>query len=97
MMLPETPPVRLEFDGYVATLTLNRPPRNTMTPELMVAFLDAVGEIRQNSDVRAAVITSEGRHFCTGADLTKGLPGQAPALEPEMLKTNIRRLARFWP
>ncbi len=80
MMVPNTPPVTLDFSGHVATLKLNRPPRNTMTPELMGAFVDALERIRRHPETRAAVITSEGRHFGAGAELTAGLPGETQAL-----------------
>lgn len=81
-MIPDnaTPPVLLTFDGHVATLRLNRAPRNTMTPQLMAAFLEAVEGIRRHPEARAVLVCSEGRHFCAGAELTAGLPGEVQAL-----------------
>jgi enoyl-CoA hydratase/carnithine racemase len=65
--------IRAEAADGVLTITLNRPERlnaftETMRRELIAAFdlADA------NDDVRAVVVTGEGRGFCAGADLAKG-------------------------
>ena len=62
--------VRRVTEGGVATLTLCRPPRNAMTAELCAGFLGHLADIRRDPSVRAVVIAGEGRHFCTGADLS---------------------------
>src|SRR3954471_10019208 len=59
-------------DG-VLTITLNRPDRlnaftATMGRELIAAF-DAADA---DDDVRAVIVTGEGRGFCAGADLQEG-------------------------
>src|SRR3954470_18273141 len=59
-------------DG-VLTITLNRPERlnaftETMRRELIAAFDLADAD----DEVRAVVVTGEGRGFCAGADLAKG-------------------------
>jgi len=75
-----TAPVLLEVDGHVGTLSLNRPPRNTMTPELMGAFMDRLAEVRSTPEIRALIVTSVDGHFCAGAELKGGMPGSAQAL-----------------
>lgn len=75
-----TDAVLLESSDRVATLRLNRGPRNTMTPETMSAFSSRISEIRQSPDIRCLVITSNGKHFCAGAELSAGMPGEAQAL-----------------
>ena len=65
--------IRYELDGGVLTLTLNRPDRlnafnNTMMHE-MIAALDAADA---DDNVRAIIVTGEGRGFCAGADLERG-------------------------
>jgi len=59
--------VRLEVDGSVARLTLDRPDaRNALSVELcdeIVSGLRSAG-----SDARALVIGGEGKVFCSGAD-----------------------------
>lgn len=56
-------------DG-IATLTLNQPERlNPLTPALLQACLVALQKVRDNEDVRALLLTANGRGFCSGADL----------------------------
>jgi enoyl-CoA hydratase/carnithine racemase len=65
--------IRAESAGGVLTITLDRPERlnaftETMRRELIAAFDRADAD----DDVRAVVVTGEGRGFCAGADLAKG-------------------------
>lgn len=63
-------PVLREYSDYIATLTLNRPDnRNSMTPEVLDAFAEAITWVKGLPDVRCLVITGKGRCFCAGADL----------------------------
>lgn len=60
-------------DDGVATITLDRPEQmnaftDRMTEELLVAF----GNVDEDDDVRAVVVTGNGRAFCAGADLESG-------------------------
>jgi E-phenylitaconyl-CoA hydratase len=55
---------------HVAIITLNRPEvRNAMNRELSRALMDALQRVREDGDIRAAVITGAGRTFSAGADL----------------------------
>jgi enoyl-CoA hydratase/carnithine racemase len=65
--------IRYEVDGHVATITLDRPERlnaytRTMHEELVQAFDLADAD----DEVRAVIVTGEGRGFCAGADLERG-------------------------
>lgn len=63
-------PVRLERDGAVATVRLNRPDtRNALTTELKVALRDSLEEVAADTAVRAVVLASSGPAFCVGQDL----------------------------
>jgi enoyl-CoA hydratase/carnithine racemase len=75
------PNVRVERDGYVATVTLDRPKsKNACTGDMWVALGAAFGELSY-SGVRAIMITGAGGDFCAGADLGGGdsSGGGAPA------------------
>jgi enoyl-CoA hydratase len=54
----------------VATITLNRPPVNAVSPELIDAFLATVDAVAEESDSRAIVLKGSGGRFCAGADIT---------------------------
>jgi enoyl-CoA hydratase/carnithine racemase len=57
-------------EGDVATLSLNRPERgNALGPELVQA-LEAGLDAALADGARLFVLRGEGRHFCTGFDLT---------------------------
>ena len=62
--------VRYEAEGGVATLTLNDPPANTYTYEMMRQLDDAVLRARMDDGVEVIVITGRGeKFFCAGADI----------------------------
>ena len=68
-------PVTLDIDDTsIATIRLNRPPMNRLTPALVAAFSDRLHEVRRMAGVRALIIAAEGKHFCVGADLTSEPP-----------------------
>ncbi|RVT52274.1 enoyl-CoA hydratase/isomerase family protein [Rubrivivax albus] len=57
--------------GGVATLTLARPDRgNALGPDLVEALLAAVLAAGEDDTVHTLVLRGEGRHFCTGLDLS---------------------------
>jgi enoyl-CoA hydratase/carnithine racemase len=56
-------------DG-VATVTFSRPDRlNALTFDVYADLRDLVGELPHRGDVRALVLTGEGRGFCSGGDV----------------------------
>jgi len=64
------PSVRLDLDGPVARVTLNRPEvLNAGDPAWVAELTDVVARIGANRDLRVAVITGAGRAFSTGVDL----------------------------
>jgi enoyl-CoA hydratase/carnithine racemase len=62
--------VLFDLTDKVAVITLNRPAvRNAMNSELRQALTEALHRVREEDDIRAAVITGAGRTFSAGADL----------------------------
>ena len=65
--------IRLDVDGGVATLTLNRPDHlNAMTRWMFAEMLDALDRVDGDPEIRVLVVTGEGRAFCAGADMSTG-------------------------
>jgi 2-(1,2-epoxy-1,2-dihydrophenyl)acetyl-CoA isomerase len=62
--------VLYDVTGGVATVTLNRPDAmNALNTELKSALRDTLLEAAENREVRAVVLTGNGRAFCVGQDL----------------------------
>ncbi|HYB11485.1 MAG TPA: enoyl-CoA hydratase-related protein [Alphaproteobacteria bacterium] len=60
----------VEHDGFLTKLTINRPPLNLMTLQLLKDIVLALEEMKARSDTRAILIGATGtRAFCAGADL----------------------------
>lgn len=60
----------VERSGGTVTLTLNRPEvMNALSPELLAALCKAFKDLQQDSEVRAVILTANGRAFCAGLDL----------------------------
>ncbi|WP_203071655.1 enoyl-CoA hydratase/isomerase family protein [Falsiroseomonas ponticola] len=73
----------LEVADYVATVTLNRPPVNAMNLAMRQEIVRVFDELHDRADVRAVVLTANGKAFCAGADLKErpniaGEPGAYP-------------------
>jgi 2-(1,2-epoxy-1,2-dihydrophenyl)acetyl-CoA isomerase len=63
--------VRLERDGHVATVTLDRPgTRNACSMEMWLAIRDTFRELA-TTDARVIVLTGANGDFCSGADVVK--------------------------
>lgn len=73
MTIVDLETVKLEVDGGVARIVLNRPQAlNAWTVQLGHDMLSALGRAAEDPDVRAIVLTGEGRAFSSGADLKAG-------------------------
>jgi enoyl-CoA hydratase len=70
--------VKVETRDAVTVVTLARPERhNAFNAEMKQEFYDVFAALRWNRDCRAVVLTGEGRSFCSGADLVRGI-GDGP-------------------
>jgi len=65
--------IRYEVADGVLTITLNRPERlNAFTETMLNELIAAFDASDADDDVRAVIVTGEGRGFCAGADLAGG-------------------------
>ena len=68
--------VDLKIDGAIATITLNSPEnKNALSRRLVTELMSALDDAAQNEDVRAVLIDSFDRVFCSGADLKEAASG----------------------
>lgn len=67
---PPAPGLRVEKEGSVLRLLLDRPQAlNALTPELLKALAKALRDAAKDKEVRCVLLSGEGRGFCAGADL----------------------------
>ena len=75
----------VDVDGYVATLTINRPEkRNALNPEIHAGLVKHIDRFADEGEVRCLIIKGQGDlAFSAGDDLTRR-PGQAePEIDPD--------------
>jgi enoyl-CoA hydratase/carnithine racemase len=69
--------VSIRIDGHVAVIEFNRPPHNHLNVELARNLADALRDIDATPELRCSVLTSAGKTFCAGADLTGSILGDS--------------------
>ncbi|MBA3864844.1 MAG: enoyl-CoA hydratase/isomerase family protein [Solirubrobacterales bacterium] len=68
---PELNTMRIEIDGEIGTLTLDRPDAfNAMSPEMIGEMTVAFAWLADRAPLRALIVTGAGKAFCAGGDVT---------------------------
>jgi len=82
----------LDLDGHVAVMTLRRPEKLNALGDVLHDEINAVcAEVDANNEIRALIITGEGRGFSAGADLTPS-PREA---DPDEMPSQNQRLDQY--
>jgi len=75
--------VRIEVEGELGFLTLDRPDRlNAMNGTMLAELAEAAYWFDRNLDVRVVIVRGEGRAFCAGADLKGASTSGSPSAPP---------------
>src|SRR5438132_10105856 len=83
------PQLLVEKDGYVTTLTMNRPRRlNALTMTIFSLLADAWQDACDDPDCRVIILTGAGGNFSSGMDL-RALAGDVDEDDP--IDTTARR------
>lgn len=83
--------VKIEFDGAVATVSLNRPDQhNGLDLPSFHAIVDAARSLRQRKDLRTVILRGEGPSFCAGLDV-KSAFSSLPKFARDFATFGIRR------
>ena len=62
---------KLDVENHVGNLVLSRPDElNTMSRDFWVELGEVLEVINRDSDIRVVVMSSTGKHFCAGMDLS---------------------------
>jgi 2-(1,2-epoxy-1,2-dihydrophenyl)acetyl-CoA isomerase len=82
---PMTEGLRVEIDGPVATLTLDRPAAlNALTVPVKVALREALESLAVDRSVRALILPGAGRAICAGQEIAEREQPEAAPLEVEV-------------
>jgi 2-(1,2-epoxy-1,2-dihydrophenyl)acetyl-CoA isomerase len=94
-------PLRVERDGAIMRLTMNRPDAaNALSMAGAHALVDATLAIDEDDTIRCVVLTGEGRFFCAGGDIGgMACAGEGPGAHLKRLAGTfhvaVARLARM--
>src|SRR5215208_3263328 len=73
--------VKVEIDGRVAIVTLDHPPVNALSQQLLVELEEEYDRLDRSDETRAIVLRGEGeKAFVAGADITE-FPAMREAIE----------------
>ncbi|ASS74309.1 enoyl-CoA hydratase [Tumebacillus algifaecis] len=90
-----------EVKDGIATIILNRPEaRNAFSIPMIEAWVQALEECRDRTDIRVVVLTANGRAFCAGGDVKAMREGRG-FLEPgeselDTYSTGLARKNSLW-
>jgi 2-(1,2-epoxy-1,2-dihydrophenyl)acetyl-CoA isomerase len=74
--------IKFEKQDKLAIITLNRPDvLNSFNREMALAMQASLDECEKDDDIRAILITGEGRAFCAGQDLAEAIAEDAPSID----------------
>lgn len=58
-------------DGPVAIVMMSQPPNNYLTEPTLMALADALEALDKDEEIRVAILGSEGKNFCAGANFNQ--------------------------
>ncbi len=85
--MPDYETLSLQVADHVAIVTINRPPVNAQNNRFREEIAEVIDAMGDRSDVRAIILTGEGKAFSAGADLT-----ERPTQDPGHYTAHNRRV-----
>ena len=94
MNIPSPTAITLNITQDVATITLNRPPLNILTLDIIRELDSTFKEIAEQTNLKAAVLAANGKAFCAGVDVADHTPDRVEPMIREFgqLFTRLRAL-----
>ncbi len=74
MEIPSPATIALDISQDIARITLNRPPLNILTLDVIREFDGILKEVVEQFNLKAVVIASNGKAFCAGVDVADHTP-----------------------
>lgn len=72
--------VRVERRDGLGQITLDRPPLNVVTTEMLLTLARAFAELGADDSLRVVVLTAAGEQFSAGVDIGDHTPERVPAM-----------------
>ncbi len=94
MKIPSPTAITLDITEGVAWITLNRPPLNILTLDIIRELDSAFSKIAEQTYLKAAVLAANGKAFCAGVDVADHTPDRVEPMIREFgqLITQLRTL-----
>ncbi len=94
MKIPSPTAITLNITQDVATITLNRPPLNILTLDIIRELDSSFTEIAEQTNLKAVVLAASGKAFCAGVDVADHTPDRVEPMIREFgqLFTRLRAL-----
>ena len=94
MKIPSPTAITLDITQYVAWITLNRPPLNILTVDIIRELDSALSEIAEQTNLKALVLAANGKAFCAGVDVADHTPDRVEQMIREFgqLFTRLRTI-----
>lgn len=62
--------LKVEKKNNISYMTMNRPDKlNALSTDLNVSLVDALRDAEEDSEIKAIILTGEGRSYCAGGDI----------------------------
>jgi cyclohexa-1,5-dienecarbonyl-CoA hydratase len=74
MKMPSSTAITLNIMHDVAWITLNRPPLNILTLDIIRELDSALNEAAEQTNLKAVVLAAHGKAFCAGVDVADHTP-----------------------
>ncbi|GAB3805278.1 enoyl-CoA hydratase/isomerase family protein [Virgibacillus kimchii] len=72
--------LQVDIENGIAYLKMNRPEkRNALSSELKHGLVEALKEAEKDEEVKAVILSGEGKSFCAGGDIDTMKPGGNPS------------------
>lgn len=87
-----------EVKNHIATITLNRAESlNAFSEEMILSWIKALEEVRDNDDIRAVILKGNGKAFCAGGDIKAMVAGKGfYHSEEDITSTALARKNSLW-
>jgi cyclohexa-1,5-dienecarbonyl-CoA hydratase len=94
MKIPSPTAITLDITQGVAWITLNRPPLNILTLEMIRELDKVLSTVAEQTWLKAAVLAANGKAFCAGVDIADHTPDRVEPMIREFgqLFTRMRIL-----